>query len=596
MKPKEKTYANFTAKHPDSEKQKRRDKLLESVALWANYYRNNPHRFANEFLHLELKLFQKILLAMMNWSNIFVFIACRGIGKTFLIAIYCVFRCILYPGTKICIASGTRGQALNVLEKIMLELIPESPELAYEINLKESSDKSSNAKIVFKNGSYIKVVTSSDNARGNRAHILILDEFVLIKKDTIDTILKNFLSTPRHPKYLNNPKYAHLKEQNKTVYSSSACYKDHWAYQKTVGTSGQMIDDSRHSFVCGFPYHLPLKEGLFLEESILEKMSEPDFNEIKWMIENEALFWGDSDGTFFNFESMAKNRKIQFPMFPDDISQRFPSNYKVRIPNKQPGEKRLLSADLALMSSNKNKNDATSIFINQLIPTKSGRFSNNIVYSEVLEGAHTGDQALKIRKMFDQYDCDYIVLDTKGVGFGVFDALVRDITDLETGEIYPAISCYNDPEMAARCLDKNARKVIWSIAATAKFNSECAFLIREGFRNGKIRLLINDYDAEQLIESERGSPIKASEKDILMTQYLNTTLLIKEMIELLHEESNNLVRIYKKNGARKDRYSSLSYNYWVACQLEIKKKKTQEEEAMFQNNFMYRAPKIKAWR
>ncbi len=33
------------------------------------------------------------------------------IGKTFLSAIYCVVRCILYPGTKICIASGTRGQA-----------------------------------------------------------------------------------------------------------------------------------------------------------------------------------------------------------------------------------------------------------------------------------------------------------------------------------------------------------------------------------------------------------------------------------------------------------------------------------------------------
>ena len=89
----------------------RYQKVLEGAAIWGAYYRANPEKFVADYLHIRLHVFQKILLVMMFWSNVFVFIACRGLGKTFLSAIYCVVRCILFPGTKICIASGTRGQA-----------------------------------------------------------------------------------------------------------------------------------------------------------------------------------------------------------------------------------------------------------------------------------------------------------------------------------------------------------------------------------------------------------------------------------------------------------------------------------------------------
>jgi len=100
---------------------------MNGAAVWCSYYRANPQRFAHDYLHLNPHLFQKILLIMMNLCTTTVFIGSRGIGKTFLSAVFCVIRAILYPGTKIVIASGTRGQAINVLEKIMLELKPNSP-------------------------------------------------------------------------------------------------------------------------------------------------------------------------------------------------------------------------------------------------------------------------------------------------------------------------------------------------------------------------------------------------------------------------------------------------------------------------------------
>lgn len=149
-------------------------RVLEGIAIWGSYYRANIDIFVEEYLQLDfLKWFQMMLLVMMDRARVFVWIAARGMGKSFLIAIFVVVRCILYPGTKVVITSGTRGQSVNVLEKIQTELMPVSPNLRKEIDLQNSKFSGQDAKIMFKNSSYIKVVTASDNARSNRANILI---------------------------------------------------------------------------------------------------------------------------------------------------------------------------------------------------------------------------------------------------------------------------------------------------------------------------------------------------------------------------------------------------------------------------------------
>jgi len=128
----------------------------------------------------------------------------------------------------------------------------------------------------------------------------------------------------------------------------------------------------------------------------------------------KAEFWGIGDGSFFDYNTVSKNRHIKYPMLPAHLSSKLGNSKLVTIPPKQPGEKRLLSADIALMSSKRNKNDASSIFINQLMPTKSGRYANNIIYCESNEGFHTEDEALLIRRLYDEFQCDYIVLDANG--------------------------------------------------------------------------------------------------------------------------------------------------------------------------------------
>lgn len=574
------------------------NRILVGVSIWCAYYRSNPHRFAHDYLHLNLHLFQKILLVMMNWSSTTVFIGSRGIGKSFLSAVFCVIRCILYPGTKICIASGTRGQAINVLEKIILELKPNSPELAAEIDDKQTKINGTNAQIVFKNSSYIKVVTASDSARGNRANLLLLDEFRMIAKDVIDTILRKFLTQKRMPRYealtKEERKAEYAKEKNKTMYLSSAYFVDHWSYLKCTDTCRFMIDDRKKQFVCGLPYQLSVSEGLLDAETVADEMAETDFNEIKFQMEYEALWYGNTDGSFFDYNSISKNRKIKYPMLPDSLASKLGNSQNVRIPPKLNGEIRILSADIALMTSKKNNNDATAVFINQLMPTKAGRYTSNIVYSDVCEGLRTDDQALMIRKLFDEYRCDYIVLDTNGIGLGVYDCLARDIVDTETGEIYPAVSCCNNSEMAERCTVIGAEKVVWSIKASAQFNSDCAYLLREAFRSGRIRLLCTEYEADEILSDIRGySSLSAAEKLELQMPYSNTTLLVDELTKLQHEESGGKVRVFERTGMRKDRYSSLSYNYYVAVQLENKMSKRQSISATSSDVFVIKPPSYK---
>lgn len=574
------------------------DRILEGVGIWTSYYRSNPHRFAKDYLNLDLHLFQKFLLVMMNLVTTFVFIAARGIGKSFLSAVFCVIRCILWPGTKICVASGTRGQGAIVLEKILLELKPNAPCLAAEIDEKQTKMNGTNAQIIFKNGSYIKVVTAGDTARGNRCHVLILDEFRMISKDVIDTILRKFLAQKRKPAYSALTKKereaAHAKELNQTLYLSSAYMVDHWSYRKCTDTCQFMLDDTKKQFVCGIPYQLSIREGLLDEDAILDEMAETDFNEIKFQMEYEALWWGDAEGTFFDFNSISRGRKIKYPMLPDKTAALLGGNAKIRIPLKQNGEKRILSADIALMSSKKNHNDATAVFVNQMLPSKSGRYMSNIVFCDSFEGLHTEDQALIIRKLYDEFQCDYIVLDCVGIGLGVYDALVRDMVDPETGEIYPALSCCNNAEMAERCTVKGAEKVIWAIKGSAALNSECAILLREGFRAGKIRLLLPEYDAETALSEIKGfTALTPAEKTKIQLPYIHTTLLIDELVKLQHEESGGRIRVYEKAGMRKDRYSSLSYNYYVAVQLESKLNKRRDADYEASDIFMYRAPKIK---
>lgn len=564
----------------------KQQKIMETVAWRAGYYRSNPHRYVIDVLGLSLKWFQQILLWCMMHYNFVMYLAARGQGKTYLTALFCCVRCILFPGTKIVVSSGTLKQANEVLLKIQDDFMKQSSILRSEIE--KCNIGQNDASIYFKNGSWIKTRTSSENSRSARANCIVVDEFRMVDETVINTVLRKFLTSPRQPKYLQKPEYAHMQERNKEIYMSSAYFKSSWAYRKAQSYTLNFFDDTKKYFICGLPYQVSVREGLLSRSQLEDEMSEADYNELVQQMEMECLWFGDTDGSLFKFDELTARRRLHKAFPPLSFC-----NDKITIPKLTATGKRILSIDVALMqSTKKKKNDASAIFINDLIQVNDTAYQSNFVYGETFEGLKTDELGMIVMKYFYEYQCTDLVLDTNGIGLGVYDFITKDQICQENGKRYKAMTCINDKDMAERCKVRGANKVVWSVKANANFNNEICVLLRNGIQNGKINFLIPEQDADSSLKETYKGYFKMSptEQAKLKMSYIQTTFAVYELIKLDHEVKNGNIKVKEVEGMRKDRYSSIAYSYWCACQLELKlKPKTQSTQSLI-NKLPIRQP------
>ncbi len=564
----------------------KQQKIMETVAWRAGYYRSNPHRYVIDVLGLSLKWFQQILLWCMMHYNFVMYLAARGQGKTYLTALFCCVRCILFPGTKIVVSSGTLKQANEVLLKIQDDFMKQSSILRSEIE--KCNIGQNDASIYFKNGSWIKTRTSSENSRSARANCIVVDEFRMVDETVINTVLRKFLTSPRQPKYLRKSEYAHLQERNKEIYMSSAYFKSSWAYKKAQSYTLNFFDDTKKYFICGLPYQVSIREGLLSRSQLEDEMSEADYNELVQQMEMECLWFGDTDGSLFKFDELTARRRLRKAFPPLSFC-----NDKITIPKLTATGKRILSIDVALMkSTKKKKNDASAIYINDLIQVNDTAYQSNFVYGETFEGLKTDELGMIVMKYFYEYQCTDLVLDTNGIGLGVYDFITKDQICQENGKRYKAMTCINDKDMAERCKVRDANKVVWSVKANANFNNEICVLLRNGIQNGKINFLIPEQDADSSLKETYKGYFKMSptEQAKLKMSYIQTTFAVYELIKLDHEVKNGNIKVKEVEGMRKDRYSSIAYSYWCACQLELKlKPQTQNTQSLI-NKLPIRQP------
>ena len=560
--------------------------------LWFGYWRCNPHRFAIEYLGMTwLKMFQCILLNIILRFNYAMIIASRGFGKTMLVAAAICIKCILYPGTQVVVTSGARGQAVNVLKKIVEVFVPNSDNLRGEI--RDWNLTTAGAHIIFWNGSTVNVATANEKARSERATWLVVDEFVQVKKLILDGVLRKFKAGSRHPGFMDLPEYKDYPlEPNRETYISSAYFKHHWSWGKFKSFFESMKKGEPYC-VLGFPYQLPIEAGYYRREQVIEEMQESDFNPITWSMQMESLFFGESENAWYSHQELEDVRRIRYAMYPADAYAQVKYNKMRPIP-KQTGELRIVSCDIAVMGGSKNDNSCYAVM--QLLPVKRGGYIRNVMYIETCNGEHTVAQALRIRKLFQDFEGDYIVLDTQGAGIGVFDTLCRELVDDESGEIYPPVSCANDPVMASRCRDRNAPKVIYSIRANAQFNSDAALAFRDHIKRGLIRLLIDEEDAQEMFANDTAfMRLTTEEQSRVLLPYVQTSLFITETINLSYDILNGKVRIKETGTRRKDRYSSIMYADVVASELEKKYRRRYEEDAVSGDGdipFVFRQPNL----
>lgn len=543
--------------------QDKTEKIMNTIAERCAYYRANPQRFCEEFLNIQLKLFQKIIIWAMMHYDAFYWIACRGIGKTYIVGLFSVCRCILYPGTKIIAASYTFKQGKEIVLKITDDFMQKSALLRNEIS--RTTTGQNDCFIYFKNGSWIRVVVAAESARGARANILIIDESRLVSQKIVDTILRPMNAAPRQPGFLNKPEYAHLKEMNKEFYLSSAFYSASEMFEKVKAYTANMLNPNLNYLVCDLPYQLSIKEGLLMRQQIANEMSEATFSDITFMMEREGRFYGSTDNALFDYKTLENQRIIGDCLFNLDYYRYTRS----KIPEKKTDEIRVLSLDIALLASKKHNNDASAFILHSGIPTSSNEYIDNIVNIDTCEGLTTEELGLDTLRRFYQYDCDYLVIDSTGIGQSILDYVMgADRFDPVYGETYGALNVMNKPELEDRCKVKNAPKVIYAIKANARENNDMTLALRAGFQNGYINLLISDTNIEEKLSKIRGYGKLSEVQQVNMRMpYIQTTLLINELINLSHDTSGGLIKVKERSGMRKDRYSSLQYGYALLQEL-----------------------------
>ena len=548
---------------------------------WNTFFRENLDMYAEIYFGFALYPYQHLELYELNKNTLIDITGSRATAKTYIIAIFAVCKASLYPNSKIVICSATKGQSkLVVSEKIKNELMSQSPMLCREI--KSIKDNQNDVIVYFRNGSTIKVLPSSENARGNRSTVTIYEENRMIDKFIIDSVISPFAIIRPVP-YLKYEEYADLVEEPTEVYISSAWYASHWMNTLIQDTYKAMLKGEKQC-VIGLDYSVSLKHKIKTKNQILKDKRK--FDPITFRIEYNNEMIKENTSAFFTYKMFTdnqRNKKPLYPRFDVDVLSRRKNPYSV---SKQQGEIRILSCDMAFAEGKHNDNSIFTCM--RLIPESttytvqseggtskeiSQGYRKIVSYIESIQGGDITKQAIRIKQLYEDLSCDYVVLDTRNGGLACYDLLAKVMYDESRDKEYQPWVCINDDSIANRIKTIGALPVLFAINASQKLNSEIANEMRIALTNNMIDFLIPFNEAVESTLTKIPEYMSAIDVDTQLfyeQPYLETQELINECVELTYErkEQTGLIVISEQGANRKDRYTSVSYGVHFASLLE----------------------------
>jgi len=284
---------------------------------------------------------------------------------------------------------------------------------------------------------------------------------------------------------------------------------------------------------------------------------------------------------YFTYEMLNKNRCLKRPFYPrknEDVLMRARNLYAIP---RQQGEIRIISCDIATEGGDSNDNSIfsciralpesmeykTSDVNGEHIEVKQG-YRRQVVYMEPQTEFETTKQAIRIKQLFTDFDADYCVLDTRNAGIAIYDALAKVLYDVERNVEYEPWSCMNDDNLRSRIVIAGQKEVVYSIKAQLETNSKIAVCMKNTLNSKMIELMVpNQEGVEELQRIVPDYETADVETQLFYERpFLETVALINEMIGLEYTVQNQtgLIKIEERSGARKDRYTSVSYgNYFI---------------------------------
>ena len=155
-----------------------------------------------KLLNVELLPEQVVILREL-WTKAFpMYIASRGFGKSFLLSVYSILRCLLIPSTKIVIVGAAFRQSKVIFE--YMDTIWKNAPILRSVCSDNSGPRRDVDRCTMRiNDSWAMAVPLGDGSkiRGLRAHTIIADEFNSIPVDIYETVVAGFAAVSANPTY-----------------------------------------------------------------------------------------------------------------------------------------------------------------------------------------------------------------------------------------------------------------------------------------------------------------------------------------------------------------------------------------------------------
>lgn len=565
-----------------------------SEEFWNNasdfvyYWRKNIHRFIIEVLGIELKPFQELAVYEMSATyvktlNTFIFFASRGVGKTFLTAVWVIAMCILYPRLKIRTSSYSLDQAKLVIEKIR-ELRDKYPSVAREID--KLNFQKDYAYVKFKNEAQVEIVVCGERARGNRCNILVLDESRKMIWDDINTFLTPFMTGLRDPAY--NPKKhkswmkEYKREHNTIIFLTSIGYKNEWSYRE-FETAAQYIAHGRDDYaIMSIPYQIGVKEDIITEDYIAYQLRNSKSNLKIFKMEMEVIPYGLAEDSLFDYSQLARQRNIYAPLFPlsdfdYDICKGDPTSFSRYVP-KIDGEIRVLVFDIAYAMGSKNDNSVIGVI---RCLAADDHYHKSVSYIEVMNGKTIDEQAVRVKDVFYDLECDYAVVDIGGPG-GI--AMLGVLGNTTVSPIrctrYPGWkTCNDDKKYDAYIKDPKAEPVLYPFhSSQANIHFTLKTLMDIELERRYIQFLVGEKDAIDYLNDKydymklsTGNYREREQAENLIVSFANTDEMISEAMTTKLVKTRTGKFTFDEGAGRKDRIVCVLYGvYFIVNYLETK--------------------------
>ena len=525
----------------------------EAWTEFFSYYRYYVDEFCIDILHVDLFPFQRVILRAMARGQFSVLIACRGLGKSWIVALFYICISILYPNVKCGIASGNSQQARNVIIQKVKGELSKNETIAREINfpIKTSSD---DCYCEFKSGSEIRAITlaqdrGGDSARSWRFNYLLVDEARLVKDDIVETILIPMTKTKRQ-----NALRWKQNEKGKVIFISSAYLKTSGLYKRFKYHFDQMVSGNKNYVAMCFPYQVGIQAGLFDEDDIEQEREKPTMTSDKFSYEYEGIFVGSSGESYYPYELTMPCRTLEHC----DLEQ--PTNSDSIY---------IITHDVAVSTAKNSDNACTHVIKLKLRP--NGTYTKSVVYTKVVNGLALEKQRDFLRELIHLKfpNCKKLIIDERGSGNGLPRMFYEswEYTDPRTKVTveYPPLIKDNDEE--GFLLD-NAVPLIRAVNATNDFNTTYYPYMKSCFEDRTLQLLVASDEVDAQYKSGEITPEEYA-------QYIEHDTLQSELSNIKQEysESGNLQynRIVKTK--KRDRATSLFYGLSVVSEWELENRK-----------------------